>query len=90
MLPTRGLARCRRCGTSVHWTITAAGARLAVDQGPSALGNTAIYRDGTGTIRSRRPTADLPLLPYERLHLPHAATCIARSPESNPSRRHES
>ncbi|MFF2619363.1 hypothetical protein [Kitasatospora sp. NPDC058046] len=71
----------------MHWTITAAGARLAVDANPSALGNTAVYRDGTGTIRSRRPSADLPLLPYERLHLPHAATCIALSLESNPSSR---
>ncbi|MFE7525229.1 hypothetical protein ACFU7Y_05860 [Kitasatospora sp. NPDC057542] len=74
----------------MHWTITAASARLAVDANPSALGNTAVYRDGTGTIRSRRPNAELPLLPYERLHLPHAATCIARSLESNPSRRRAS
>ncbi|WP_259316775.1 hypothetical protein [Kitasatospora xanthocidica] len=71
----------------MHWTITSAGARLAVDANPSALGSTAVYRDGTGTIRSRRPSAELPLLPYERLHLPHAATCIARSLENNPSRR---
>ncbi|MFD7450413.1 hypothetical protein [Kitasatospora sp. NPDC059827] len=87
MLPTRGLARCRRCGTAVHWTITAAGARLAVDANPCAIGNTAVYRDGIGTIRSRRPNAELPLLSYERLHQPHAATCIARTLESNPSRR---
>ncbi|MFJ2866797.1 hypothetical protein [Kitasatospora sp. NPDC087314] len=90
MLPKRALARCRRCGTAVHWTITAAGARLAVDANPCVLGNTAVYRDGTGTIRSRRPNAELPLLPYERLHLPHAATCIARPLESNPSRRRAS
>ncbi|MFJ6776585.1 hypothetical protein ACIQOV_37465 [Kitasatospora sp. NPDC091257] len=87
VLPQRGLARCRRCGMAVHWTITAAGARLAVDADPCALGNTAVYRDGTGTIRSRRPNAELPLLPYERLHLPHAATCVARPSQSNPLRR---
>ncbi|MFJ6380107.1 hypothetical protein ACIQI7_08915 [Kitasatospora sp. NPDC092039] len=87
MLPTRGLARCRLCGTAVHWTITAAGARLAVDANPCALGNTAVFRDGTGTIRSRRPNAELPLLSYERLHLPHAATCLARPSESNSLRR---
>ncbi|WP_371517717.1 hypothetical protein [Kitasatospora sp. NBC_01300] len=90
VLPQRGLARCRRCGTAVHWTITAAGARLAVDVNPCTLGNTAVYRDGTGTIRSRRPTAELPLLSYERLHLPHAATCIARNLEYNPSLPRES
>ncbi|MFJ4189471.1 hypothetical protein [Kitasatospora sp. NPDC089509] len=74
----------------MHWTITAAGARLAVDAAPCVLGNIAVYRDGTGTIRSRRPHAELPLLPYERLHLPHAASCIARPQESNPSRRRAS
>ncbi|QKW22255.1 hypothetical protein HUT16_27140 [Kitasatospora sp. NA04385] len=90
VLPQQGLPRCRRCGTPVHWTITASGARLAVDANPCAMGSTAVYRDGIGTIRSRRPTAELPLLPYERLHLPHVATCTADAVRRNPGRRRAS
>lgn len=78
MLPRRGLARCRRCCRPVHWTVTASGARLAVDPEPSEQGNTAVYRDGAGTARSRRPTRELPVLSYERLYVPHMATCGAR------------
>ncbi|GAA2746076.1 hypothetical protein GCM10010440_36380 [Kitasatospora cinereorecta] len=56
----------------MHWTVTVSGARLAVDPEPSDWGNTAVYRDGVGTMRSRRLTRELP---YERLFVPHAATC---------------
>ncbi|MFJ8043845.1 hypothetical protein ACIRBX_25415 [Kitasatospora sp. NPDC096147] len=79
MLPRRGLRHCRRCGAPVHWTITAAGSRLAVDAEPSSAGNTAVYRDGVGTVRSRRPNEDLPVLSYEQLHVPHVATCRGRA-----------
>lgn len=67
--------RCGTCGAAVHLTITEAGRRLLVDARPDPEGNTAVYRDGTGTWRSRRPTEELPVAGWERLHKPHVATC---------------
>ncbi|WP_432001552.1 hypothetical protein [Streptomyces sioyaensis] len=70
--------RCLECGSTVLWTFTEAGKRLAVDVAPDAEGNTAVYRDGTGTWRSRRPTDELPAMGWEKLHKPHVATCTGR------------
>ncbi|MFE0036799.1 hypothetical protein [Streptomyces sp. NPDC059015] len=71
-------ATCPDCRRPIRWTTTEAGKRLAVDPDPHPDGNTAIWRDGTGATRSRRPTAELPLCGWERLHKPHVATCPAR------------
>lgn len=73
-------SRCRLCGGAVLWTITEAGARLLVDAEPAPDGNTAVHRDATGTRRSRRPSADMPVMGWERLHKPHVATCPGRRP----------
>ncbi|MGQ4358525.1 hypothetical protein [Streptomyces sp. SAS_272] len=72
------LLPCRDCRRLLLWTITEAGKRLAVDPDPDPAGNAAVWRDGTGTWRSRRPSADLPLTGWERLHMPHIATCPDR------------
>jgi hypothetical protein len=66
---------CGVCGTAIRWTLTEGRKRLAVDAEPHADGNTAVSRDGRGTWLSRRPTEELPLAPYEKLHKPHVATC---------------
>ncbi|WP_228976722.1 hypothetical protein [Streptomyces sp. DH12] len=71
---------CSDCGHEVLWTVTAAGKRLAVDPTPDPSGNTAVVRDGLGAYRSRRPTDELPPMGYERLHVPHIATCQGRRP----------
>ncbi|MGW7196617.1 hypothetical protein [Streptomyces chryseus] len=68
---------CPSCRRPIRWTITQAGKRLAVDPTPDPDGNTAVRRDGTGTYLSRRPSTELPLMGYERLHKPHVATCPA-------------
>ncbi|WP_262702004.1 MULTISPECIES: hypothetical protein [Streptomyces] len=72
-----GLATCRDCGKPIRWTRTEAGKRLAVNPEPDPAGNTAVWRDGAGAWRSRRPSAELPLNGWERLHKPHVATCPA-------------
>lgn len=77
----RRATRCLNCGRDVLWTVTEAGKRLAVDPAPNPEGNAAVYRDGTGTWRSRRPSAELPLAEWERQHMPHVATCPAQHPE---------
>ncbi|MFE4796167.1 hypothetical protein ACFRFL_13885 [Streptomyces sp. NPDC056708] len=69
---------CADCHREVLWTVTDAGKRLAVDPDPDGTGNTAVYRDGTGTTRSRRPSEELPLMGWERVHVPHIATCTRR------------
>ena len=70
---------CRDCRRPVLWTTTEAGKRLAVDPDPNPAGNAAVWRDGTGAVRSRRPSEDLPLNGWERLYMPHVATCPART-----------
>ncbi|MFC8676756.1 hypothetical protein ACFUEN_29225 [Streptomyces griseorubiginosus] len=57
---------------------TAGGKQLAVSPEPDAGGNTAVRRDGTGAWVSRQVSEQRPLLGYERLHMPHPATCPAR------------
>jgi len=69
------VTRCAVCGSEVLWTVTEAGKRLAVDPRPDEAGNTTAYRDGLGVWRSRRPSQELPIAPWERLYMPHAATC---------------
>ena len=75
-MPRRSV--CMACHREVVWTVTDAGKRLAVDPAPDAAGNTAVYRDATGTYRSRRPSEELPIAAWEKLYVPHVATCPAR------------
>lgn len=63
------------CGQSIRWTMTKAGKAFAVDPDPHPDGNTAVMRDAGGTLRSRRVTVEMPVQAYERLMMPHAATC---------------
>ncbi|WP_433916904.1 hypothetical protein [Streptomyces sp. NBC_01744] len=77
---------CADCRREVLWTVTESGKRLAVDPDPDPTGNAAVYRDGLGAYRSRRPSEDLPLMGYERLHVPHVATCPDRRGTPAPAR----
>ncbi|MER7835287.1 hypothetical protein ABTY98_05090 [Streptomyces sp. NPDC096040] len=78
---------CPTCGAEIRWTVTEARKRLAVDAAPNLAGNTAVSRDGRGTWLSRRPTEELPLAPYEKLHMPHVATCKGRQAAEEPLTR---
>ncbi|WP_439082141.1 hypothetical protein [Streptomyces sp. WL006] len=69
---------CADCRRPVLWTRTDAGKQLAVDPEPDPAGNAAVHRDGLGVTRSRRPTEELPKAPWEKLHVPHVATCPTR------------
>ncbi len=72
---------CQICGAPIRWTVTEARKRLAVDVAPDPGGNTAVSRDGRGVWLSRRPTEELPVAPFEKLHKPHVATCQPPEPE---------
>lgn len=92
MFSKADLKPCRRCHRTVRWTTSEAGKAFAVDPDPSEQGNTAVIRDVGGTLRSRRVSADRPLVRGERLMMPHAATCTppargATPPPRTPPRR---
>jgi hypothetical protein len=83
-------ARCDHCQAAILWTVTAKGARQAVNPDPDPSGNTAVYTDATGRLRSRQLTTERPSLEHaEWLAMPHAATCRAPRPRrpARPGRR---
>ncbi|MFC8463366.1 hypothetical protein [Streptomyces sp. NPDC057250] len=77
---------CAECRMPVLWTVTEAGKRLPVEPDPDPEGNAAVRRDGLGTYRSRRPSEELPLMGWERLHVPHFAVCVGRGRAPAPAR----
>lgn len=83
MIPTlRELTRCGRCTKPILWTITEAGARMAVDPRPDEHGNQACYRTNPRTWRSRSlDGADaLPPAAWEDRYVPHVTTCSPPKP----------
>ncbi len=77
MFSRTDLAQCRMrgCGRPIRWTTTERGKMLAVNADPDPGGNTAVWKDVFGVLRSRRVTKARPLAPHEKLMLPHASTC---------------
>jgi DnaJ-domain-containing protein 1 len=49
---------------------------LAVNADPDPDGNTAVWKDVFGVLRSRRVTRAQPLAPHEKLMRPHTSTCL--------------
>jgi hypothetical protein len=84
MLSRADIRPCRRCHASVRVTTAAGGKTFLVDPDPHPDGNTAVYRDAGGTLRSRRVTKDQPALRWERVMMPHAATCKPKPKEDPP------
>ncbi|TXS35130.1 hypothetical protein [Streptomyces sp. t39] len=83
MLSEHDVQTCESCGARIRWTVTAAGKPMPVDADPAADGNTAVYADGTGRLRSRGLTRERPVLEHaEWLAKPHFATCT-----NKPARR---
>lgn len=79
-MSSRGLATCGHCGATIRWTRTDAGNLSAMNAVRDPEGNTAVFRDALGVWRSRRPTDELPITPWEKLYTPHAATCTPADP----------
>lgn len=63
------------CGQLVRMTKAESGAPFPVNLAPDPNGNTAVWRDVAGVLRSRRVTQERPLAPHEKLMMPHVATC---------------
>lgn len=95
MLSKADLRACKRCHAAVRSTTSAAGKTFLVDPEPvdpagpgTAKANTAVLRDSHGVLRSRRVSVEQPVLRWERLMVPHAATCkpAPKSPPPPPPR----
>ncbi|REE62161.1 hypothetical protein BX257_4774 [Streptomyces sp. 3212.3] len=70
------VATCPSCHARIRWTITVNAKRQPINADPDAAGNLAVYRDGTGTLRSRVLTTERPTLEHaEWRAMPHVATC---------------
>lgn len=72
---------CERCGKPIifGWNPDTKN-KIPLNPKPDPAGNTACYQDGHGTLRARRPTAENRIDPFERLYMPHQATCTGRTP----------
>lgn len=69
--------QCGRCPARIVFARTDAGKSMPLDLVPDVAGNVAVHVDGSGRVRARVVSTDLPVQPFERLHLPHFATCGA-------------
>ena len=84
MFSRTDLAQCRMrgCGMAIMWTTTERGKMLAVNADPARDGNTAVWKDAFGVLRSRLVTKARPRVGLEKLMKPHATSCFARQPRT--------
>ena len=69
---------CSQCYRPVIWATTVYERPIPLDPDPDPDGNQAVMRDGTGALRTRQLKKNQEPADFERLHMPHAATCAAR------------
>lgn len=69
--------RCHRagCGRQVLFVATARGKTMPVDVSENGDGNVAVYRNASGALVGRVLGKDDEPKAYERLYMPHWATC---------------
>lgn len=89
MPSTSDIRTCGTCLAPIVWTLTDAGKKMPVDAEEDPAGNQAVYKDDTGTIRSRalNGAASIELRPHEWRARPHFASCAApplRAPRAAP------
>jgi hypothetical protein len=77
------LAVCRKCGKPITFAVVANNAgkppsRMPLDPTPNPDGNVAVYKDATGSLVGRVVGKGGDHLGYERLMMPHFATCPER------------
>ena len=69
---------CSLCRRPVIWATTVYEKSIALDPDPDPDGNQFVYRDGTGALRTRQRKKGQEPQPFERIHMPHVASCPAR------------
>lgn len=71
--------RCRTCLELVIWARTERNRWLALNPKPDPAGNQATWRDSDGTWKTRQLSeAAEPLWGFEKVFMPHVATCEKR------------
>jgi hypothetical protein len=69
---------CSLCHRPVIWATTVYEKPIPLDPDPDPDGNQFVYRDGSGALRTRQRKKGQEPQPFERIHMPHVATCAAR------------
>lgn len=84
-MPAHAPVPCPSCRALILWTTTPAERRLPVDAEPTPAGNVAVSQDVEGQLRGRVLRTSQPTVqPFERLYMPHFATCKAPPPKPRP------
>ena len=68
---------CGGCREPLLWAVTIRGKFMPLNPQPDPDGNVAAYKDHLGDMRARTLGKDQPPMGYERVYMPHAATCAA-------------
>jgi hypothetical protein len=75
---------CDFCGQRLLWATTVYERPIPLDPDPDPDGNQFVYRDATGALRTRQRKKGQQPQAFERIHMPHVATCAAsRKPPAN-------
>jgi hypothetical protein len=75
---------CGFCHRPLLWAITVYDKPIPLDPDPDPEGNQFVYRDVSGALRARQRKKGQEPQPFERIHMPHVATCTARRKPSPP------
>jgi hypothetical protein len=78
------LRNCSACHRPVKWALTVNSKYLPLDPDPDPAGNQAVHYDHTSTLRTRQLGKDQQPYAYERLYMPHVATCTGPKPPGPP------
>jgi hypothetical protein len=81
----RSLGLCRTCLRPVLLVRTERNKPFLLDPKPDPKGNQAAWCDSDGTWKTRQlsPSSD-PLWDFEKVYMPHVATCPGRKPHEAP------
>lgn len=78
-------SECRYCQQPVVFARTARGKMMPLDVTPNPNGNVACYRDVSGQMVGHVVSETDLALPFERLYMPHFATCKQLPKPDKPS-----
>jgi hypothetical protein len=78
------MSTCRACGERIVFAVVGnkqgrPPSRMPLNPDPDPAGNVAVYKEATGALVGRVLGKDKQPLGYERLMMPHFATCPKRS-----------
>lgn len=70
---------CDGCKAAIWFGITPVKRKyMPLDATPNAAGNVAVHQDAEGTWIARVVKKEIPAAPFEKLYMPHFATCTGK------------